>query len=60
MLVTPTDVAENLGTWFDIYTSLTTYINKTCKAAFYFFKIIQGALGNISLENLQKYWFMHQ
>ena len=40
MLVTPTDVAENLGTWFDIYMSLTTYINKTCDAAFYFFKII--------------------
>ena len=36
MLVTPTDVAENLGTWFDIYMSLTTYINKTCNSAFFF------------------------
>ena len=34
--VTPTDVAENLGTWFDANVSLTTHINKTCNAAFYF------------------------
>ena len=34
--VTPTDVAENLGTWLDANVSLTTHINKTCNAAFYF------------------------
>lgn len=44
--VAPTDVAKILGTWFDTITNLTTHINKTCNAAFYFL---------LNLRRIRKY-----